>query len=444
MSRFPGAEPPPRVQAFRGAVLHFVGDPGELGAQAHEYFDDGLLVLREGKVAAAGEAQALLPGLPEGTELVDYSGKLIMPGFVDTHVHYSQTDSIAAYGEQLLEWLERYGFPIERRFADPEYAREVADFFLTELLRHGTTTALVFASVHPESVDAFFTAAQARGLRMIAGKVMMDRNCPEHLRDTAESAYADSKALIEKWHGRERLLYAVTPRFAPTSTERQLELAGRLLDEHPGVYLQSHVAENKSEVAWVAELYPWSRSYVGVYDHFGLLRERAVYAHCIHLDDADRQRMAETGTAMAFCPTSNLFLGSGLFDAEAARRHGVRVGLGTDVGGGTSLSMLRTLDEAYKVAQLGGQRLSPLRAFYLATLGAARSLYLDERIGNFLAGKEGDFVVLDLAATPLMARRMASTTDLVERLFVLMMLGDDRAVFATHIMGRRESARSSG
>ena len=442
MSTPAAASRTPRDQAFRGALLHFVGDPDELGQRAYEYFDDGLLVLHDGKVAAAGAAHALLPGLPEGVELADYSGKLIMPGFVDTHVHYAQTDIIAAYGEQLLEWLERYTFPIERRFADPEYAREIADFFLTELLRNGTTTALVFATVHPQSADAFFAAAQARGLRMIAGKVLMDRNCPEYLCDTADSAYADSKALIEKWHGTDRLLYAVTPRFAPTSTERQLELAGRLLDEHPGVYLQSHVAENKSEVAWVAELYPWSRSYIDVYDHFGLLRPRAVYAHCIHLDSTDRERMGETGAAMSFCPTSNLFLGSGLFDADAARRHRVRVGIGTDVGGGTSLSMLRTLDEAYKVAQLGGQRLSPLRAFYLATLGSARALYLDDRIGNFVAGKEGDFIVLDLAATPLMARRIASTADLIERLFVLMMLGDDRAILATHIMGKREFARS--
>ena len=441
MSSPPAERHTPRVQAFRGALLHFLGDPDELGDGAHEYFDDGLLVLHDGKVAAAGTAGALLAGLSENAEVVDYSGKLIMPGFVDTHVHYPQIDIIAAYGEQLLEWLERYTFPIERRFADPEYAREVADFFLTELLRQGTTTALVFATVHPQSADSFVAAAQARGLRMIAGKVMMDRNCPELLRDTAESAYEHSKALIEKWHGTDRLLYAVTPRFAPTSTERQLELAGRLLDEHPGVYFQTHVAENKSEVAWVGELYPWSRSYIDVYDHFGLLRERSVYAHCIHLDAADRERMGETGAAMSFCPTSNLFLGSGLFDADAAKRHRVRVGIGTDVGGGTSLSMLRTLDEAYKVVQLGGQRLSPMRAFYLATLGSAHSLYLDDRIGNFVAGKEGDFVVLDLAATPLMARRMENAVDIVERLFVLMMLGDDRSVLATHIMGRRASAR---
>ena len=429
------------VQAFRASILHFLGDPDDLGDAAHEYFDDGLLVLREGRIDSVGEASALLPGLPAGAQLTDYSGRLIMPGFIDTHVHYPQTDIIASYGEQLLQWLERYTFPTERRFADAAYAREVSEFFLTELLRNGTTTALVFATVHKQSVDAFFEAANTRGMRMIAGKVMMDRNCPEFLCDTADSAYEDSRALIAKWHNRDRLLYAVTPRFAPTSTERQLELAGKLLDEHPGVYLQTHVAENTSEVAWVAELFPWSRSYLDVYDRFGLLRERSVYAHCIHLDDADRRRLAGSGAAMSFCATSNLFLGSGLFDLRAARDHGIRVGIGTDVGGGTSFSMLRTLDESYKVTQLAGQKLSPLRAFYLATLGSARALYLDDRIGSFAAGNEGDFVVLDLAATPLLARRIAHAQTLSERLFALMMLGDDRAVAATHILGVRRHAR---
>jgi guanine deaminase len=432
----------PRAQAFRGTLLHFLGDPDQLGESAHELINDGLLVLRDGRVAAAGDARSLLPTLPEGAPVVDCTGKLIMPGFVDTHVHYPQADIVAAYGERLLEWLERYTFPTERRFSDPEYARDVAEFFLGELLRNGTTTAAVFATVHPQSVDAFFEAAQALDARMIAGKVMMDRNCPEFLRDTAESSYDESKALIGKWHGRHRLLYAVTPRFAPTSTERQLELAGRLLDEHPDVYLQSHVAENKDEVTWVAELFPWSRSYLDVYDRYGLVRERAIYAHCLHLDAADRDRMGATGAAMSFCPTSNLFLGSGLFDTDAARRHGVRVGMGTDVGAGTSFSMLRTLDEAYKVAHLLGHRLSPLKAFYFATLGGARALRLDDRIGNFMAGKEADFVVLDLAATPLLERRMQHTSTLAEQLFALIMLGDDRSVTATYIMGRQRHARS--
>ena len=325
-------------RALRAEIVHLVDDPVVAGDRAHEHWSDGLLVLADGKVESCGDAPTLLATLPPNTEIIDYSGKLIVPGFIDAHVHYPQTDIVAAYGEKLLEWLTRYTFPTERRFDDPAYAREVADFFLAELLRNGTTTAAVFATVHPESVDAFFASAQALGARMIAGKVMMDRNCPPDLCDTAETSYEDSKALIERWHRCDRLLYAVTPRFAPTSTERQLELAGRLLDEHEGLYLQSHVAENADEVKWVAELYPWSRSYLDVYDRFGVVRERALYAHCLHLDATDRDRMGATGAAMVFCPTSNLFLGSGLFNVDAARRHRVPVAVGTDVGAGTTAS----------------------------------------------------------------------------------------------------------
>ncbi len=430
------------VRAFRGEILDFVGDPATLGEAAHRHFADGMLVIRDGKVEALGPATALQASLPAGIEVTDYRGKLILPGFVDTHVHYAQTDIIASYGAQLLEWLEKYTFPAEARFDDPDHAREVADFFVAELLRNGTTSAMVFATTHRTSVDAIFTAAHAKALRLIAGKVLMDRNVPDFVRDTAESGYDDSKALIAAWHGRGRLGYAVTPRFAPTSTERQLELCGRLLDEHPGVFLQSHVAENRGEVAWVAEVFPWSRSYLDVYDHFGLLRERAIYAHCIHLDATDRQRMAATGTAMSFCATSNLFLGSGLFDARAAHAAGVRVGLGTDVGAGTSLSMLRTMDESYKVCQLAGQPLSPLRAFYLATLGGAAALYLDDRIGSFATGREADFVVLDPQATPHLARRIDRASTLEERLFAFMIMGDDRAVYATHVEGVRAHARA--
>ena len=423
------------LTAFRGQILHFVDDPAVAGERAHVYHEDGVLVVRDGRVERAGDWTALRASLPDGTAVVDLEGRLIAPGFIDTHIHYPQADIIASYGEQLLEWLERYTFPTERRFSDPAHAREVASFFLDELLRNGTTTAMVFATVHPESVDAIFEEARSRRMCIAAGKVLMDRNCPEFLRDTAESGYAESAALIERWHGRDRLLYAVTPRFAPTSTDRQLELAGRLLDEHPGVLMQSHVAENMDEVRWVAELFPWSRSYLDVYDHYGLLRRGAVYAHCIHHDVEDRRRMAATGAAMSFCATSNLFLGSGLFDLDAAREHDVTVGIGTDVGGGTSFSMLRTLSESYKVAQLAHQRLSPLRAFYLATLGGARSLGQDDRLGNFAPGKAADFVVLDPLGTPLMARRMQHCEGLVEELFVLMMLGDDRAVAATYVMG---------
>jgi guanine deaminase len=427
---------------FRGKILHFVDDPAIAGEAAHLYLPDGALVVRQGCVERIEAWRSIEDDLPPDATVVDHRAHLIIPGFIDTHIHYPQSDIIASYGEQLLEWLERYTFPTEQRFGDPEHASEVAGFFLDELLRNGTTSAMVFASVHPASVDAIFEAARLRKMCLVAGKVLMDRNCPQDLRDTAESGYTQSLELIERWHGRNRLLYAVTPRFAPTSSERQLELAGRLLDEHPGVLMQSHMAENVDEVRWVAELFPWSRSYLDVYDRFGLLRRGAVYAHCIHLDAHDRRRMAETGAAMAFCATSNLFLGSGLFDLDAALEHGVNVSIGTDVGGGTSFSMLRTLAESYKVAQLARQRLSPLRAFYLATLGGARALGLEDRLGNFENGKPADFVVLDAAATPLMARRMERAEGLVEQLFVLMMLGDDRAVEATYVAGKRSHIRA--
>jgi guanine deaminase len=379
------------VQAFRGEIVDFVGDPALLGASALRHHADGVLVVRDGRVAALGPAKATLRTLSQEAVVTDYRGKLILPGFVDTHVHYAQTDMIASYGAQLLEWLERYTFPAEARFKDPEHAREVAEFFTDELLRNGTTTAMAFATTHKHSVDAIFEAARRRSMRLIAGKVLMDRNVPKAVRDTAQTGYDDSKALIEAWHGRDRLGYAVTPRFAPTSTERQLDLCGTLLEEHPGVHLQSHVAENRTRsrgsrrsIRGVAATSTFTIT-------TGSLCERAVYAHCIHLDAEDRQRMAATGAAMSFCATSNLFLGSGLFDLAAAHAAGVRVGLGTDIGGGTTLSMLRTMAESYKVCQMAGQTLSPAQAFYLATLGGAASLYLDADIGNFERREGGRF-----------------------------------------------------
>ncbi|MGL1834323.1 guanine deaminase [Rhodocyclaceae bacterium SMB388] len=427
--------PLPAICAVRGEIVHFLDDPSACGARAVEHFADGMLIVRDGLVAEVGPADSMRAKLAADILLHDYRGKLILPGFVDTHIHCAQTDIIASHGEQLLTWLDRYAFPAEMRFADPAHATAVAEFFCDELLRNGTTTAMIFPTVHPTSVDALFSSARARRVRLIAGKVLMDRNCPQALRDTAERGDAESRALIERWHGRDRLLYAVTPRFAATSTPEQMARAGRLFRDIPGLYLQSHVAENRGEVDWVARLFPETRSYLDVYDRFGQLGARAVYAHCIWLDDADCRRMADTGTAISFCPTSNLFLGSGLFNLERARALGIRVGIGTDVGAGTSFSMLQTLNEAYKVLQLEGQKLSAEGAFHLATLGGARSLYLDERIGNFLPGKEADFVVLDPQATPLIARRMAASATLAERLFVLMILGDDRTVAATHVLG---------
>ena len=423
------------MQAYRASLLHFHADPA-FTDDAHAWHEDGLLLVEGGKVKAAGDYAQLFATLPPGVEVVDYRGRLIMPGFIDTHLHFPQTDMIASPAPGLLPWLEKYTFPTERQFGDPAHAREVAEFFLDELLRCGTTTAMVYCTVHRESVDAFFEASQARNLRMAAGKILMDRNCPHFLCDTAEGGVRDSEELIRKWHNKGRNMYAITPRFAPTSTEAQLRLAGELARAYPDTYIQTHVSESPDECKWVQSLFPSARSYLDVYDSFGLMRERAMYGHCIWLDEGDFARMAESGAAAAICPTSNLFLGSGLFDFDKADAAHVALSLATDVGGGTSFSMLQTMNEAYKVARLKGSYLSAVRMFYLATLGAARSMQLEGTIGNFAAGAEADFIVLDPKATPLLARRTARCDNLEELLFALALLGDDRAVAATYICGK--------
>jgi len=427
----------PTRKAYRAAIVHSLADPAEVGIEAsYEYFADGLLVVDDGRISAVGPAETLLASLPADLDITHYPNALITPGFVDTHIHFPQTGMVGSYGEQLLDWLNNYTFPCESQFADKAHADEVAELFLQELLRNGTTTALVFASVHPESVDALFEAAQKLDLRLIAGKVMMDRNAPDYLVDTARSSYQDSKALIERWHGKGRLHYAVTPRFAPTSTEEQLTLAGQLLGEYPDLYMQTHISENLKEVEWVKALFPERKNYLDVYDHYQLLGERSVLAHGVHLCDAECERLAETGSAIAFCPTSNLFLGSGLFDLAQAEKYKVNVGLGTDVGGGTSFSLLQTLNEAYKVMQLQGEKLSPFKSLYLATLGGARALRLEDRIGTLQPGTDADFVVLDYAATPLLSYRIKQSKSFAETLFVLMTLGDDRTVAQTYAAGR--------
>lgn len=428
------------VQAYRASLLHFHADPA-FDPRAHAWHQDGLLIVADGKVQAAGDYATLHATLPPGAVLHDYSGKLICPGFIDTHVHYPQTDMVASPAPGLLPWLETYTFPTERAFDDPAHAGAVAEFFLDELLRCGTTTAMVYCTVHPQSVDAFFAASERRGLRMVAGKVLMDRHCPDFLRDTAEGGARDTEALIQRWHQRGRALYAITPRFAPTSTDAQLGLAGELARAYPDTFIQTHVSENQDECRWVKSLFPQSRSYIDVYDGYGMLRPRSMYGHCIWLDARDRERMAETGAAVAICPTSNFFLGSGLFDFGKADEAGMLLSLATDVGGGTSFSMLQTMNEAYKVARLQGSYLPALRMFYLATLGAARSMQLDSVIGSFAAGAEADFIVLDPQATPLLQRRTARGDSLEELLFALALLGDDRAVAATYAAGELVHAR---
>ncbi|WP_421911953.1 guanine deaminase [Marinobacter sp.] len=423
-------------KAYRASVFHCIADPGVVGAErSYEYFEDGLLVVEDGMVVEVGMAESLLPSLSSEIEVVHYENALITPGFVDTHIHYPQVGIIGSYGAQLLDWLETYTFPCEGQFDDARHAHAQADIFLRELLRNGTTTALVFGTVHKQSVDAFFERASKLNLRMIAGKVLMDRCAPDYLVDTAESGYADSKELIERWHGKGRLSYAVTPRFAPTSSNEQLELAGKLFKEFPGLYMHTHISENRQEIEWVKELFPERDGYLDVYDHHGLIGERSVFAHGVHLHNDECRRLGDTGSAVAFCPTSNLFLGSGLLDLAHLESHGVRVGLGTDVGAGTSFSQLQSLNEAYKVLQLQGQKLDPFKAFYLATLGGARSLYLDDRIGSLRAGKEADFVVLDYGATPLVSYRLKHSKSLEETLFALMILGDDRVVKETFSAG---------
>ncbi len=431
------------LHGIRGSFLDFIADPFyQVEQDCVRYLPDGLLILEDGYIKALGAYQELAAQYDK-IPITAYPNRLILPGFVDTHIHYPQTEMIAAYGEQLLEWLNQYTFPTEAKFKDPSYARRIADCFLDELLKNGTTTALVFAAVFPESVDAFFEAADRRNLRMIAGKVMMDRNAPDYITDTAESSYEETKELIRKWHHKGRLLYAVTPRFAITSTEKQLKLAGQLLQEFPDVYLHTHLSENTKEVAFVAELFPQNQGYLDVYDQAGLVGERSVFAHGVQLTDAEFRRLSEAKAAIACCPTSNLFLGSGLFKFHQAKspEHPVKVGLGTDIGAGTSFSLLQTANEAYKVAQLQGQSLSAFKSLYLATLGGAEALCLEDKIGNFEVGKEADLIVLDLQATPLMQLRnphlpAQSLGQLAEAAFALTMMGDDRAIQATYIMGR--------
>ena len=424
----------------RGQLLHFLADPG-MGDDpaAWQFFDDGGLWIRDGRIQAAGPwaalTAALPPGVGESATVHDYRGHLVLPGFVDCHLHYPQAGVIASYGRQLLDWLNDYVFPAEARFADASEAERSAAFVVDRLIAHGTTTASVFATVHPHSVDAFFAAAEARGLRMLCGKVLMDRNCPPNLRDTAAGGMADSLRLIERWHGRGRLRYSLTPRFAPTSSPEQLRLCGELLASQPGLHLQTHLAENPCELDWVKQLFPTRGSYLDVYQHYGLAGPRSLHAHCIHLDAAERRSLAAGGAAAAFCPGSNLFLGSGFFNLDASREAGLRVGLATDIGAGTGFSLLRALAQAYEVGQALGAPLPALRGFYLATLGGARALYLDDCIGSFQPGREADFIALDWAATPELAWRMERCQTLAERLFALMMLGDERCVVATHVMG---------
>ena len=428
------------MRAIRGRLLWFDDDPAIAGDDAAtHYIEDGCLVVEDGIVRAAGETAEVLKTIAVDTPVDDWRPFLVMPGFIDPHLHFPQTQVIGSFAGELLEWLHTYTFVEEQKYADPVIAKTAARFFLDELLRNGTTTAGVYCSVHPQSVEAFFAESERRNMRMVAGKVMMDRDAPAALLDTPETGYRDSKTLLEKWHGRGRQLYAITPRFAVTSSEAQLEAAGALAAEYPDCHIQTHLSESHREIATVAERFAWSKDYTEVYERYGLVRGKALFGHCIHLSESERGRLGAAGASAVMCPTSNLFLGSGLFDLAALRATDPppQIAIATDIGGGTSYSMLVTASEAYKVLALRGQKLPALAAFYMMTLGNARAMGLDDRVGSLAAGREADLVVLNTGATAAMEQRMARAQSLAEELFALMMMGDDRAVAATYVMGEQ-------
>lgn len=418
-----------------GQLLSFAGDPFREGPGAARHTARGAVLLDGGRIAEIGDPQRLRQAWPEAA-VHDYGQGLISAGFVDAHLHYPQTGIIASWGRQLLDWLQTYTFPEELRFGDPGHAARVASTCLDLTLAQGTTTVCTYCTVHPESVDAFFEAAASRGLRALAGKTCMDRNAPQGLTDDPQRAYEESRQLLQRWHGRGRLGYVITPRFVPTCSPGQLEALSSLWDEHPELLLQTHLGEQLPELAWVAALCPEARDYLDVYEQHGLLREGAVFGHAIHLAPRERQRLEETGASLVHCPTSNTFIGSGLFDLAGLARGGARVGLATDVGAGSSFSMLRSMAAAYEIAQLRGESIHPSALYWLATQGSARALHLEDKVGNLAVGMEADLVVLDLASTPAISQRAERAGDFWEALFPTLMMGDDRAVQAVWVGGR--------
>lgn len=428
------------TKAYRASIFHLLDDP-RFNSNAYEFIDDGLLVVRDGKVVSIGPAESSLASLPTGTEVTHFEKGIITPGFFDLHIHFPQLSTVAVYGEQLLGWLNAI-IPEEEVYKIPEVAAERAKLFLKECLRAGTTTMVAYGSWAKESVDALFSEAERLNMRMVAGKIMADRNMPNGISTTNPGDdYSDSAELIQRWHGRSRLSYAVTPRFAISSTPEDLEAAGRLMRENPGVYMQTHLCENKNEIAFTLELFPGRKSYLDVYDHYGLVGDRSIFGHCIHLVDEDFARIKETRAVLCPNPPSNMFLGSGLFQFAKAKEYGIRLAMGTDFGAGNTFSMLNSLENAYKMAQLQGYSLSPLEGFYLGTLGGARALSMDDKVGNFETGKEADFVVLDTACTHFLSWRIEHAKTPLEKLFVLMMLGDDRAVEHTYVYGEKVHSR---
>lgn len=431
------------TRLLRGRLLSFQRQPEDLKDDgSYLYVEDGGLLVEDGKIAAMGDYADVRKRAPEGVGTTDHRPHLIMPGFIDPHIHFPQMQVVGSYAGDLLEWLNTYTFVEEQRFADAGHAARIAGKFFDELVRHGTTTAVAYCSVHKASADAFFAESLRRNMRMVGGKVMMDRNAPPGLRDTPQSGYDDTKTVISDWHGKGRNHVAITPRFAITSSPGQMEMSQALAGEYPDLHIQTHLAENLDECRFAGELYPEARDYADIYARYGLLGRKSLFGHCIHLSDREADAMSESGSVAVFCPTSNLFLGSGLFGLKRLQRRAkpVRAAIATDIGGGTSYSMLRTLDEGYKVLQLQGDRMTPLESFYRMTRGNAEALALEDRIGTLDVGSDADLVVLNASAVPAMALKMEVVSTLAEELFLMQTMGDDRTIAETYVAG--EAAKS--
>ena len=425
------------MELLLGQVLQFNDTPFQGRPEdAATHIERGAVLVKDGVIADVGEADALRAQHPDAS-VTDMGDALLSPGFVDTHVHYPQTAIIASWGKRLIDWLNSYTFPEESRFGDASHATQIAETYFDLVTAAGTTTTVSYCTIHPESVDAYFTAAQTRGLRVLGGKTCMDRNAPDNLQDTAQTAYDDSKALLERWHGQDRLSYVITPRFAPTSTPEQLEALGALWAEHPDLLMQTHISEQHEEIAWVADLFPDARDYLDVYEKFGLVRKGALLGHAIHLTERERDRIRELDASLIHCPTSNTFIGSGLFDMQGLMAQGHRIGLATDTGGGSSFSMLRTMAAAYEVGQLSGTALHPAQLWWLATAGSAAAIHLDDKIGRLTPGYEADIIAVDLASTPGIAQRAARAESIWEAVFPTIMMGDDRAIAAVWAGGKK-------
>jgi guanine deaminase len=424
---------------LRGRTLTFRRWPETIDdVAAYAYEEDGAVLIRDGRIAAAGAYADVAKQVGEGVKTIDHRPHLILPGFIDAHVHFPQMQVIASYGAELLDWLNKYTFPEEKKFQNAQHGRRIARLFLDEMIRHGTTTVAAYCSVHKASAEAFFEESHARNMLNIAGKVMMDRNAPDGVTDTPQSGYDDTKALAAEWHGRGRQLYAITPRFAITSSPAQMEMAGALAKDFPDLHVQTHLSENHAEIAYTCELYSEAKDYTDVYARYGLLGKKTLLGHCIHLSDREADALSDSGSVAVFCPTSNLFLGSGLFAYQRfrTREKPLRIATATDVGGGTNYSMLRTMDEGYQVIALQGEKLNPLQSFWQITLGNAEALSLADKIGTLEPGTDADIVVLDSSATPAMRLRMETVESLAEELFLLQTLGDDRAVREVYVAGK--------